>query len=135
MENCIFCKIIKGESPCYKIYENEKVIVFLDINPWTRGHCLAVPKKHFQDIFDVDEETLKALILVVKKISSLAKEKLGALGVNIIQNNGKIAGQIVPHIHFQIIPRYENDGLEMSYTSNYKGDDLEEVAKRLTDFE
>jgi len=132
MENCIFCKIIKGELPCYKIYEDATVIVFLDINPWTKGHCLVVPKKHFQDIFDVDEQVLKNLILVVKKISFLVKEKLGAKGVNVLQNNRKIAGQLVPHIHFQIIPRYDDKGLTMSHQSSYQGKDLEIVAKLLT---
>lgn len=134
MTNCIFCKIIKHEIPAHKIYEDDKAIVFLDVNPWTRGHCLVVSKKHFQDIFDVDEENLIALISVVKKIASLVKEKLGAVGVNILQNNREIAGQLVPHIHFHIIPRYTNDGLEMSHKSGYKGDDLEKVAKLLTNF-
>lgn len=133
MENCIFCKIIKGELPCYKVYEEEKVIVILDIHPWARGHCLVIPKKHFQNIFDVDEETLKVLILVVKKISVSIKEKLGAKGINVLLNNGEIAGQIIPHIHFQIIPRYKDDRLKMSHTQKYKGDDLEEVLKALTD--
>jgi len=132
MENCIFCKIIRGEMPCYKIYEDEKIIAFLDINPWTRGHCLVAPKKHFQDIFDVDEETLSALISAVKKISSLAKKKLGAIGVNILQNNGELAGQLVPHIHFHVIPRYSGGSLKMFHQSDYKGDDLEEVANLLT---
>ncbi len=132
MEDCLFCKIIKGEIPCYKIYEDEKAFVFLDINPWSRGHCLVLPKKHFRDILEIDAETLNHIILVVQKISVLVKEKLGAGGINILQNNNRIAGQGVDHIHFHVIPRYTDGSLQISHSSEYKGDDLKEVVELLT---
>lgn len=132
MEDCLFCKIIKGEIPCYKIYEDKNTFVFLDVNPWSRGHCLVVPKKHFRNILEIDKKTLADVVLVVQKISSLAKEKLGAVGMNILQNNNRMAGQEVDHIHFHIIPRYADGSLKISHLTNYKGDDLETVIKLLT---
>ncbi|MBU3964513.1 HIT domain-containing protein, partial [Patescibacteria group bacterium] len=90
MEDCIFCKIIKGEIPSYKIYEDEGVYVFLDINPWSQGHCLVMPKKHIRNILEADAETLSDIILAAQKISVLVKEKLGAAGINILQNNNRV---------------------------------------------
>lgn len=132
MEDCIFCKIIKGEIPSYKIYEDEKVYVFLDIHPWSRGHCLVLPKKHTRDILETDTETLTDVILTVQKISALVKEKLGAAGINILQNNNRIAGQEVDHIHFHIIPRYKDGSLQISHSTDYVGNDLKEIMKLLT---
>jgi len=111
--DCIFCKIAKGEIDSAKIWENEDVMAFLDASPDTKGHCLVVPKKHFEDIFDIDREILKKIIVAVQDISVKIKESLGALGVNIASNNKGISGQIVPHFHMHIIPRYEGDGLVM----------------------
>ena len=108
--DCVFCKIVKGEIPSKKVYEDGNVIAFLDINPLSEGHTLVIPKKHAENIFDVSEEELSKVMQVVKKISKKRLEE-GAKGVNILQNNGKEAGQLVNHIHFHVVPRNGNDKL------------------------
>ncbi|MBU3922768.1 HIT family protein [Patescibacteria group bacterium] len=112
--NCIFCKIAKKEIPSEKIYENDKVFCFLDINPVSKGHTLVISKKHYENIFDIPENELKELISVVKKISKKRKKELNADGINLFNANGKIAEQSVSHFHIHIIPRYKNDGINIS---------------------
>lgn len=111
---CVFCKIINGEIPSFKIYENDYVMCFLDINASTEGHTLIVPKKHFDNIFDIDDSYACEIIKAVKYIANLLKEKLGVSAVNIINNSGSLAGQTVMHFHIHVIPRYENDGVVIS---------------------
>ena len=111
---CIFCKIVAGEIPCVKIYEDDDVLAFWDVFPLTRGHALVIPKKHFADIFDIDEVVLGKVSVVAKKISGKLKKSLGADGIRLSQSNGKHAGQAVFHFHLHIIPRYENDGLGLN---------------------
>ncbi len=101
----IFCKIIKGESPCYKIYEDDDVLAFLDISQKYFGHTLVVPKKHFANTLDCDDEILKKVILATKKIAKHYVDDCGVSGVNILNNNGKEAGQMVEHLHYHIIPQ------------------------------
>jgi len=113
MENCIFCKIAKGEIPSAKIYEDEKVFAFLELNPLAEGHTLLIPKKHFQDIFDIDQGDLESLAAAAKKIALKLKEAFGAEGVNLVQRSGKAAEQGVFHFHLHIIPRKNGDGIEM----------------------
>lgn len=114
MENCIFCKIVKGEISSAKIWEDEKVFVFLDINPLSKGHCLIIPKKHSENIFDIEEETLKEIIKTAKNLAQKMKKFLKATGVNLVNSSGVDAEQSIPHFHFHLIPRYENDNLEMT---------------------
>lgn len=109
--DCIFCKIINGEIPSYTIYEDEKVKAFLDINPMSNGHTLIIPKKHFENIFDMDLELLKHIEMVSQNLGKLLKEKLGCIGITRVQNNEY--GQDVKHYHMHLIPRYENDNLKM----------------------
>ena len=104
MGDCIFCKIINGEIPCYKIYEDDDVLAFLDISAKVVGHTLVIPKKHFINILDCDEVVLQNLICKVKMIAN-HYATLGFSGFNLQVNNGKIAGQEVPHLHFHILPR------------------------------
>ena len=111
---CVFCKIINGEIPAFKVYENDYVVCFLDINASSTGHTLVVPKKHIKNMFDLDEENAIEIIKAVKVVTSILKEKLGVEAVNIINNSGELAGQTVMHIHFHVIPRYENDGIVIS---------------------
>ena len=132
MENCIFCKIIKGEVPCYKIYEDEKVLAFLDINALSKGHTLVIPKKHAENIFEIEPEELEALILVVQKLSKRIKERLSPQGINILQRNGEGAGQEVLHFHFHIVPRYADDTVILPATSSYQTKNLSELVKVLT---
>src|SRR3989338_6667605 len=114
-EECIFCKIIRGEIPSKKVYDDKDVLAFLDINPANPGHVLVVPKKHADDITKSDDEDLAKAMKVVKNITASLKERMSAIGVNVVQNNGKHAGQLVAHTHFHVIPRYENDMVIISY--------------------
>ncbi len=109
MENCIFCRIIKGNIPCKEIHQDENFLAFLDVNPCSKGHCLIVPKKHGEDIFDFEDEECEKIIPFTKKVMKMIKEKIGCNGFNVGWNNGKFAGQVVPHLHVHIIPRFEGD--------------------------
>ena len=133
MEECIFCKIVNKEIPSTKIYEDNDVLVMLDIRPATKhgGHTLVLPKKHFELINEIPDELLNKIILVIKKISK-ALLKYGH-GLNILQNNKKIAGQAIPHVHFHLIPRFENDGVmvEKWVANEYKNNEAEKVASKI----
>jgi histidine triad (HIT) family protein len=132
--DCIFCKIVKGEIPAKKIYEDDHTLAFLDINPANPGHALVVPKKHSEDITHADDKDLNMAIDVVKKIVQQQKERLGAHGVNVIQNNGKQAGQLVAHLHFHVIPRFQGDMVVISYQRTQLSEaQLEEVRKKLSE--
>jgi len=115
---CIFCEIANGNIPSYKVYEDDKCLAFLDLSQTTIGHTLVVPKKHFDDIFDLDEEYAKHLFNVVRLIASNIQEKLNVKGVNILNNSGEVAGQTVRHFHIHIIPRNENDGFDIKFPNN-----------------
>lgn len=108
---CIFCKIVEKEIPSFKIYENEYVYAFLDVNPCALGHTLIVPKKHFENIFDMEEEYAAEIFKAAIHISNLLKEKLNADGVNLINNSGAEAHQAVFHFHLHVLPRFKNDNL------------------------
>ncbi len=108
--DCIFCKIIAGDLPCTKIYEDDEVLAFLDIGPIIKGHTLVIPKVHIDPLTEISDALLGKLMAVVKQLTRAQIEGLGADGVNITQANGKAAGQIVPHVHFHVIPRFETDG-------------------------
>ncbi len=125
---CIFCKIINGDIPSSKIYEDEDVLAILDISQLTYGHTLVIPKKHYINIFDIDEDVLLKLTKVVKMITSDFNEK-GVAGVNVITNAGEIAGQEVMHFHYHILPRYNKE--EFGYKMNSNKYDLNEVSKKM----
>jgi histidine triad (HIT) family protein len=128
---CIFCKIINQEIPCYRVYEDDKVLAFLDIEPVNPGHILVLPKIHYQNFEDINETDLSALILTVKKIGKLLKDKLGVDGYNVHENNNPIAGQEIPHLHFHITPRYAGDGLGHWPGKSYQPGEAEEIIKKL----
>lgn len=117
MEDCIFCKIVKGKAKSWKIWENEEVYAFLDIHPASRYHTLVIPKKHYENIFDVPEKELKEVIAVVRKIAKLYEQKLGIKNLQIINNNGTEAQQDVFHVHFHIVPRERGDGQNLRWTT------------------
>lgn len=114
-DNCIFCKIANGEIPAATIYEDDDFRVFLDVNPATRGHALLVPKNHFSDLFEMDDEHCKKAFVLAKTLSRHMKEKLGCDGMNLVQNNGEAAGQTVFHFHLHLIPRYKEDGAGITW--------------------
>lgn len=128
--DCIFCKIINGDIKSYTVYEDELVKVFLDINPNTNGHMLLVPKKHYNNIMDLDESLTQHIHTVIKHLYGIIKDKLGCVGLTICQNND--LGQDVKHIHFHLIPRYSND--EFKITKNDKIlVNIEDVYEQLKD--
>ncbi|MFW6282683.1 MAG: HIT family protein [Minisyncoccales bacterium] len=108
-EDCIFCKIVDKEIPSKIIYEDERVMGFLDIFPISEGHTVVIPKKHYESIESIESEALMDVIKIVKKLSSLILNKLNPEGLNIIQNNYEAAGQVVKHFHIHLIPRNKND--------------------------
>ena len=107
--DCIFCAIAAGEIPCFKVYEDELVLAYLDINPFAKGHTLVIPKKHSAGLLDTDDETLAVVVSRVKKVAAHLKAALGCDGFNIMQNNGEAADQTVRHVHFHIVPRWTGD--------------------------
>lgn len=128
---CIFCKIINNEIPAYKIYEDDYSLAFLDINPVNPGHALVISKKHAATLEEIEVVDLQRLIVVVKTVGRLLKEKLGYAGYNIIINNDPVAGQEVPHLHFQLIPRTDGDGLSSWPDSKYAEGEAEEILRKL----
>lgn len=107
MDDCIFCKIVKGDIPSYKIYEDEKVYAFLDINPLSKGHILVLPKEHYENIYDVPKDLYSYMFTVVKKIVENVNGKYKPKGMFVNQNNGTIAGQSIFHVHVHIKPIYD----------------------------
>ncbi len=119
MEDCIFCKIVKGEIPCYKVYEDSEVLAFLDISQTTKGHTLVIPKEHFDNILFTPEDIMAKVMRVAQKIAQAEVTTLHAQGVNILTNANEIAGQTVMHFHVHVIPRYDqNDKLRLEFLSN-----------------
>lgn len=116
--DCIFCKIIAGEIPSYKVYEDDNVFAFLDITQGTKGHTLIIPKKHIKNVYELDEETIFNVFKVVPMISKALKKAFNPIGLNIINNNDQ-PHQSVFHFHIHLIPRYEDDGMVISTVNNY----------------
>lgn len=113
--NCIFCKIANGEIPSRTLFENDKFRVILDRAPATRGHSLIIPKVHFADINEIEDDFMSEGFLLAKKIASQMKKALKCDGFNIVQNNGKASGQTVFHFHIHLIPRYNDDGVSLGW--------------------
>ena len=114
-EDCIFCKIANGEIPSTTIYENSEFRVIFDISPATKGHTLIIPKQHFDGIFDMDMETGSKLFGLATAVARSLKQELSCDGMNIVQNNGLVAGQTVFHFHLHLIPRYEGDSVKIGW--------------------
>lgn len=131
MTECIFCKIVKGKIPCYKIYEDEKCLAFLDIADDAIGHTLVIPKKHYENIFDVSDDDYFKLMIAVKKISKHYKNDCGFSGVNIINANGIDAQQSVFHLHFHIIPREKDDQMDIWPELSKKKCNFSDIQKKL----
>ena len=109
-EDCIFCKIANGEIPSKTLYEDEKFRVILDLGPAAKGHALILPKDHFDNLYELSDETGAGVMKLARKMATVMTEKLACDGFNLVQNNGEVAGQTVFHFHMHLIPRYEGDG-------------------------
>lgn len=128
---CIFCMIANHEINSSIIYEDDKVVAFLDLSQVTKGHTLVVPKKHYANLIECDSEDLAHVIKVTQMLSKRIMERCGATGVNILNNCNEVAGQTVMHVHFHIIPRYsENDAIEIKFNESEK-QNLEEICNLL----
>ena len=108
-DDCIFCKIANGDIPSKTLYEDEDFRVILDLGPATKGHALILPKEHADNLYELPDETASKVFVLAKKLAMKMKEKLNCDGLNIVQNNGEVAGQTVFHFHMHLIPRYKND--------------------------
>lgn len=108
--DCVFCKIAAGEIPAAKLFEDDEIMVILDIGPIIKGHALVIPKQHYDPVTETPDSVLGRLHAVAKQVAQAQMNALGADGVNIMQNNGAAAGQEVPHIHIHVIPRFSDDG-------------------------
>ncbi len=131
MDDCIFCKIVSKEIPSDLIYENKGAMAFLDVSPLSEGHTLVIPKKHFERSHEMDIETWKDISDALDVVSKLLVGKMGVRNYNILQNNGRDAGQEVMHVHFHIIPKTKTEGLEIKWNSKKK--DTKSTAKLLTE--
>jgi histidine triad (HIT) family protein len=123
--DCIFCKIVAGQIPCAKVYEDAEVLAFMDIGPIVKGHTLVIPKQHVEDIFEVPVGLLGRVMGVVQKIAVAQMNGLKADGVNIFQANRKAADQVVPHMHFHVIPRRQMDGHHWNWAAKKYADPQE----------
>lgn len=132
MEDCLFCKIIKGEIPAYKVYEDDTVYAFLDINPNNLGHTLVIPKAHYQTYSETPDEVLADLMVKAKKIGQAVIKAMDVPAYNVSVNVGKEAGQLIFHTHVHIIPRFEGDGHKHFGHVEYKEGEAEKVAEKIS---
>ncbi|GGA73523.1 HIT family protein [Ornithinibacillus halotolerans] len=134
-ENCIFCKIVAGEIPSAKVYEDDEVYAFLDISQVTKGHTLVIPKTHVKNIYETPSEVASSLFARVPRIANAIKDTYQPAGMNLLQNNEAAADQSVFHIHIHLIPRYgEGDGFSSNWTvhtDEYKPEDLQHIASEI----
>ncbi|HLR53872.1 MAG TPA: HIT family protein [Pseudogracilibacillus sp.] len=134
-EDCLFCKIIDGEIPSAKVYEDDHVYAFIDIGQVTEGHTLVIPKQHAKDIYDLSPETAKELFARIPKLAQAVKDAYQPAGLNLVNNNGEFAGQTIYHLHLHLIPRYNNqDGFDAKWENRadqYEMTDLEKIAETI----
>ncbi len=132
-DDCIFCKIANGAIPSKTIYEDEDFRVILDLGPATRGHALILPKEHADNLYELPEETAARVLPVAKKVAGLLRAKLQCEGLNLVQNNGELAGQTVMHFHLHMIPRYQEDGQTIGWVPGKPSqEELEAVMQQIT---
>ncbi|MFL5884994.1 MAG: HIT family protein [Thermoleophilaceae bacterium] len=131
-DDCLFCKIVAGEIPAQRVDEDEHTIAFMDINPWTRGHALVIPREHARNLYDIPDDSLSHTVVAAKRLALRMKERLRCDGINLINSTEAAAWQTVFHFHVHVIPRYEDDPLQLP-TRPQKGDpdEIAEVAEEL----
>ncbi len=128
MSDCIFCKIVAGQIPCTRVYEDDAVLAFMDIGPIVKGHTLVIPKAHHDPLTAVPSDLLARVIEVVRRVAAAQVAGLKADGVNVHQSNGAVAGQVVPHVHFHVIPRFADDGHRWNWKAGRYDDPAEPAA-------
>ena len=133
-DNCIFCRIANGDIPSRTIYEDDHFRVILDNGPAAKGHALVLPKDHYADLFEIPADAVAEAMKVAQKTAVILKEKLHADGLNLVQNNGEVAGQTVRHFHIHVIPRYKDDGQKIGWNPQSPSDaELDAVLKEIKD--
>lgn len=131
MENCVFCKIAKGEIPSATLYEDEEFRVILDLGPANKGHALILPKAHYENLYDLPDEMAAHAMILAKKIATKMKGILNCDGYNLVQNNGEAAGQTVFHFHMHLIPRYTDDHAGITWTpGTLTSEDRDEILEK-----
>ena len=132
-DDCIFCKLANGDIPTNNVYEDDTFTVIMDASPATKGHCLILPKDHYANIYELDEEVAGKAFRLAKKLATMMTEKLDCDGFNIVQNNGETAGQTVFHFHMHLIPRYKDDNQRIGWEpTDPSADDQKAVLDILT---
>jgi histidine triad (HIT) family protein len=136
MSECIFCQIIRKQAPASIVYEDERVVAFLSKHPVNEGHTLVVPKRHFENIYEISEEDAAYLFRIVKRVAHAVRESTDTEGIRIVQNNGEAAGQVVFHLHVHVIPMAPNDGFIhgkafRDHTNSRSSDALEMDAQKI----
>ena len=129
--DCIFCKIVKGDLPSTKVYEDKRFLAFLDLNPINKGHVLVIPKDHHNTFLNTPVDLSKDVLALVKTLAPAVMTASGANGFNLLVNNGKTAGQLVDHVHFHIIPRLKDDNLHHWPGKQYLDNEMELFSKKI----
>jgi histidine triad (HIT) family protein len=131
-EDCIFCAIVAGEQPAHVVDEDERTIAFLDILPWTRGHALVVPRRHSRNLYEIDDDDLRAATLAAKRLAGRMRDRLECEGVNLLNSSEPAANQEVFHFHIHVLPRWSDDGLRLPPRQEQPTqDELAQVASEL----
>jgi len=131
-DDCIFCAIVAGDAPATIVDEDEHTIAFMDIHPWTRGHALVIPREHHKNLYEIDEETLGQVMTAAKRLALRVRDNLDADGVNLLNSAERAAWQTVFHFHVHVIPRYEDDPLELPVRPQEGDpDEIKEDAEKL----
>jgi len=131
MNDCIFCRIVAGQAPCWKVYEDDETMAFLDVNPIVDGHTLVIPKRHFANVYDIPEHLLCHVTAVAQKLVLQYRTALGTEAVNMLHSAGRAARQDVFHYHLHIIPRHGDDGLHLGYRPRAGGKDFQGILKKI----
>jgi len=131
-EDCIFCKIVAGELPAEKLDEDERTVSFMDLNPWTRGHALVIPRNHSTNLYEIDDDDLRHSAVAARRLAKRIKDRLGCDGINLLNAAEPAAWQTVFHFHLHVIPRYEDDSLEVpTRPQEASAEDLAGVAREI----
>ncbi len=131
-DDCIFCKIANGEIPSATVYEDSICRVILDVNPANKGHALVIPKEHYDNIYSMDADTASKIFTIATEVAKAQKAELNPDGLNIVQNNGEVAGQTVFHFHMHVIPRYKGDNVNIKWLPEKPdSDELDALSKAL----
>ncbi len=133
--DCIFCKIVKGDVPCAKLLEDDKILIFLDIAPANKGHALIITKDHYETLLEIPDDVLDDMMVKARKIARAMSSAIGNEGFNILMNNKKVAGQLVPHAHVHVIPRFPGDGVSLNWVPRkYNENEIDGFKEKIKSF-